>query len=745
MKAIIKFCIAIVAFLIFSFEGFSQAPTSGLVAYYPLDGNANDASGNGRNGVISGGVTPTIDRLGVANQAYVFNGINGYINVSNWNILSGNSARTMMLWFKSAVPVSNQYLLSWGNWAASSYSAIGTFFSGSTRNLGFVGWGNELVVLDQLQYYDNRWHFIAATFDGSVLSLYLDGILLQNRTTTLNTTLTPWMRIGLNYDRDFFNGAIDDVRIYNRSLTATEVQQTYIAEAATTSTAEIIKLGADRVFSMAGTANTMLGLRAGAFSTGNYNTFLGSGGVGLSTTGNENVFIGYKTGLNTSGSYNTFIGNSVGIKNTTGQNNVYVGWSSGFENTIGGDNTALGTQAGGLTTTGSNNTSFGKLSGYNNTTGSLNTYLGAGADGFGTNRNNLSNATAIGANAKVSISNAIVLGDTANVSLKVGIGTKSPSRKLEVRSGNPNESGIRTTNLTATSPTISGNGKVLTVNTLGDIILVPDGGSGTNTHSDTVWVRTATNTNYIGGNVGIGIPIPQFKLDVAGPINIRGINGNQLLKLGSVNFLRGDKNFNGAFGFDAEVNSNYYHSTAIGYKAFANADNVLVLGGVKENAVNVGIGNSAPKDRLEITSGKEGESGLSFSNLNQTFQTATTSDKFLSVNKFGKVGLYNLSASQVLVKIDNPYEWSDKVFESNHQLKPLNELEAYIVKNGHLPNIPSADEMMNKGFSVQVLLAKLLENQEEMTLHILQQNRINLKQAKEIETLKKLIKKSKKK
>lgn len=738
MKTIISCCTAFVAsFIIISFQGFSQAPTSGLQIHLPFTGNANDASGNGRNGILSGGVTSATDRFGNANQAYAFNGSNGSIDVNNWNILTGNSPRTMMVWFKTTLPNTvSQFFLAWGALANSATSVMGAYSSG-LYYFGFWGYNNDLWVTNQFQFYDNQWHLMAVTFDGSNLSLYLDGALATSKTTTLATG-TSRLTIGNRIGGDFFNGSLDDIRVYNRALTVAEIRDTYKAEASTTTTAEVIRLGTDRVFSVAGTANTMVGLRAGAFSTGNYNTFLGSGGVGLSNSGNENIFMGYKTGFaNASGSNNTFIGNSVASKSTTASNNVYIGWASGNENTTGGDNTALGTQAGGLTTSGSYNTSFGKLSGYFNITGSLNTYLGAGADGFGANKGNLSNATAIGANAKVSINDAIVLGDTANVNIKVGIGTTRPAKRLEVRTANPNESGIRTTNLTASSPTIAGNGKVLTVNTLGDFILVPDGGSGTNTHSDSVWVRTATNTNYTGGNVGIGVPVPQFKLDVAGPINIRGINGNSLMKFGSVNFIRSDKNLNGAFGFDAEVDSNYYHSMAIGYKAYASANNVLVLGGIGENAVNVGIGNSAPQSSLEITSKNEGESGLMFTNLTQNFTAKHSNSKFLSVDEKGKVGLYNLSADQITLKISNPNQWSDNVFASNYQLMPINKVENFIKTEGHLPNIPSAKEMTEKGVSAQEMFAKLLAKNEELMLYILEQNKINIKQAKEIEELKK--------
>jgi trimeric autotransporter adhesin len=696
-----------------------------------------------------------------------------------------------------------------------------------------------------------------------------------------------------------------------------------------------------------------------AANTGVANTFIGAESGNKNTLGENNVFLGYRSGvINSTGSNNVFLGHQSGYRNTTGSNNTlsgynsgaflvtgvnnalfgaYAGYSmlgdnnvafgvnSGQYSTTGSRNTYLGTNSGrgsstventgvkntyvgfetGLTnTTGLENTFLGYRTGNNNTTGSGNLYLGAQADGFGLNGSSLQYVVAIGYNAKVSASNKIVLGDTSNVNMGVGIGTTNPSKRLEVRAVNPNESGIRTSNLTSNSPTLSGNGKALTVNNLGDIILVPMSGGGANTHSDSAFVRTLANTNFVGGNLGIGVSNPQskldvngdirlngngnivmqggvfiknfssgggnteigydaggaynlsgsnntslghtagqqintgssntfigktagrlttsgsfntflgaysgsdnitgfgntflghysgsmgsnpsnlqrsgavgynarvsindaivlgdytntnlkvgigmhdpqFKLDVKGPINIRGINGGLgELKFMTYNFLQGDKNFNSAIGFLAEVDSQYVHSTAIGYKSNASANNVLILGGMGENAVNVGIGNSAPQSRLEITSNNEGDSGLMFTNLTQNFTAKFSSNKFLSVDEKGKVGLYNLSADQITLKISNPNEWSDKVFASNYQLMSINKVENFIKTEGHLPNIPSAKEMTEKGISTQEMFAKLLEKNEELMLYLLEQNKINISQAKEIEDLKKEVQKLKNK
>jgi hypothetical protein len=89
---------------------------SGLVAYYPFNGNTNDASGNGNNGVVNG-ATLTADRFGNANQAYSFDGISDNITIP-YNTSFCNTNYTYSLWYKPIqIPVfgTNYYILSVGS------------------------------------------------------------------------------------------------------------------------------------------------------------------------------------------------------------------------------------------------------------------------------------------------------------------------------------------------------------------------------------------------------------------------------------------------------------------------------------------------------------------------------------------------------------------------------------------------------------------------------------------------------
>lgn len=81
----------------------------------------------------------------------------------------------------------------------------------------------------------------------------------------------------------------------------------------------------------------------------------------------------------------------------------------------------------------------------------------------------------------------------------------------------------------------------------------------------------------------------------------------------------------------------------------------------------------------------------------------------------------------------DPTNWSDFVFDENYDLKPLSEVEKFIKKNKHLPEIPSTEEIHKEGLDLAQMDAKLLQKVEELTLYVIQQQ-------KEIQQLKSKIK-----
>jgi trimeric autotransporter adhesin len=189
---------------------------------------------------------------------------------------------------------------------------------------------------------------------------------------------------------------------------------------------------------MTGGSNTAVGLLAFPHNTtGTFNTTIGEASLEANTTGTENAAIGSGAlELNTTGGANTASGWASLINNTIGSYNTGTGNEALYFNTTGGFNTASGTSALQQNTTGSDNTASGYLSLLWNTTGSLNTGLGAGA-GPDSKSNNLSYATAVGAGAVVSQSNALVLGGAlgSGANVNVGIGTATPANVFTIAQG----------------------------------------------------------------------------------------------------------------------------------------------------------------------------------------------------------------------------------------------------------------------------------------------------------------------
>ncbi|HTS57179.1 MAG TPA: tail fiber domain-containing protein [Terriglobales bacterium] len=198
-----------------------------------------------------------------------------------------------------------------------------------------------------------------------------------------------------------------------------------------------------------------------ANTTGIQNTAVGQGALRSNTTGGGNVAVGISTlPSNTTGSNNIGIGAGL-VSNTSGSDNIAIGLSSTFSNTTGSFNTAVGEYTiGGVS--GNYNTAAGYLALYSNPcSASYNTAVGYGAGytavsiatcGQGNNNTfvgantmqtdlRFNNATAIGANAQVAASNALVLGsingvNRATADTLVGIGITAPTYKLHVGSIN---------------------------------------------------------------------------------------------------------------------------------------------------------------------------------------------------------------------------------------------------------------------------------------------------------------------
>jgi len=218
--------------------------TNGLVAAYEFSGNANDLSGNGNNGVVHG-ATLTTDRFGDADSAYSFSQLAARVEISP--VFSSHpSELTYAAWVS--------------DWQNTSGTIYGEFTSGGrTRNYFLAGGtsGGHLSISNYppvgapgdahitplTTYSDDQWLHIAIVQNGNLVTGYVNGEILG--TDTLDGTYsgaTPFVAaIGSRYnpfaggwvgygDGTYqFRGVIDDLYVYDRALSPTEVSTLYSA------------------------------------------------------------------------------------------------------------------------------------------------------------------------------------------------------------------------------------------------------------------------------------------------------------------------------------------------------------------------------------------------------------------------------------------------------------------------------------------------------------------------------------
>jgi hypothetical protein len=218
----------------------SYVPTNGLVGYYPFNGNANDESGTGNNGAVYGAIL-TSDRFGNANKAYSFNGNSSYIEVISTPSISFTNSYTLSGWFfaNDFNGINGQYnrailskTISTG-WYGGYDLMIGT--SNSQGYIYHSGNINSNFQLNAFGYNVGNWYMVTATFDGNIINLYMNGILItsENRIGNIQYGTEPLhfgRRSGGGIYDQWLNGNLDDFGLWNRALTQEEITSLYLAD-----------------------------------------------------------------------------------------------------------------------------------------------------------------------------------------------------------------------------------------------------------------------------------------------------------------------------------------------------------------------------------------------------------------------------------------------------------------------------------------------------------------------------------
>ena len=225
----------------------------GLVAFYPFNGDANDASGNGNDGTVSighanwGAGTPvlTTDRGGNENKAYYFNE-GGYIEVPYSTILNP-AAMSLSWWIYMEEQANNDYMISMSRWNCYKVNLQDInriFFTTKVDdpvNPGLFVYNDRDHAGDGL--VAETWYHLAVSFGNGHMKFYIDGVMVKDwddvpnanivdiSTDPVNLTFGQDLPTDIYADDDvhnvawggFFKGKMDEIRIFNRVLTDAEV------------------------------------------------------------------------------------------------------------------------------------------------------------------------------------------------------------------------------------------------------------------------------------------------------------------------------------------------------------------------------------------------------------------------------------------------------------------------------------------------------------------------------------------
>ncbi|MDP2175051.1 MAG: LamG-like jellyroll fold domain-containing protein [Bacteroidota bacterium] len=213
----------------------AQIPSNGLKVFYPFNQNSNDESGNSQHGSKSN-VSLAKDRFGKDSSAYYFNGnTNSYIEIPVTNLL--NNTYTYSLWAKlKTYPTSGNmsFMLNIGGPGGDqSLNAANNF--GSSFNGWLAGGYNTSsphFSLNENASLVNTWCHVVCVRNSNYVLLYVNGVLSDsigsstNKSPYYGSTSKAFIGIRNNLSSPF-NGWIDDIAIYDRPLSKTEVLKLY--------------------------------------------------------------------------------------------------------------------------------------------------------------------------------------------------------------------------------------------------------------------------------------------------------------------------------------------------------------------------------------------------------------------------------------------------------------------------------------------------------------------------------------
>jgi PKD repeat protein len=198
--------------------------SNGLIAAYDFDAGSGssvvDASGNGNTGTINGATWATAGYFG---RALSFNGVNAVVTINDSASLDLTGAMTIEAWvYPTSFNGDYQSILS--KPIDSTFSGISYVLHGASRPSSLPSFATSVSsgnLMGNATLPLNTWSHLAGTYDGVTARFYINGVQVTSRAESgIINTSSEALRIGLSWA-----GIIDEVRIYNRALSATDVQR----------------------------------------------------------------------------------------------------------------------------------------------------------------------------------------------------------------------------------------------------------------------------------------------------------------------------------------------------------------------------------------------------------------------------------------------------------------------------------------------------------------------------------------
>jgi hypothetical protein len=186
----------------------------GLVAYYPLNSNANDESGNGYHGVEHGEVSYAVGKIGLAAN---FSG-NGYILTPELADFDDNKISIAAWVYFQTIPFDINQIIE-------AHTASGEIFLESIDQSSITFCINDTRIASS-RIPIGEWTHLIAVFDGAFQKVYINGKLDAKIISTEQLNITTGFAIGRDYEANFqyLNGKIDDMHIYNRALSEAQIR-----------------------------------------------------------------------------------------------------------------------------------------------------------------------------------------------------------------------------------------------------------------------------------------------------------------------------------------------------------------------------------------------------------------------------------------------------------------------------------------------------------------------------------------